>query len=481
MIRTDLSFLSSLASLAPLILLSFSAVLVMVQIAVRRHHPTAFILCLAGLGAAFAGIPSAAGGSAAGITTLVGGDAPGLFFTGLIILSTAATALIAYGYLERLGGPCEEFYLLLLMAAAGAVALATSRNFASLFIGLEILSISLYTLVAYPRHRVKSLEAGLKYLVLAAVSAAFLLFGTALIYTATGTLSFTGMQAGLMSGPPPQYQVLMLFGTALLVTGVAFKLALVPFHMWIPDVYQNAPAPVTAFVATVSKAAVVALLVHLFLPGTLPAGSPLFRVFGLLAIASMTAGNLLALFQTRVKRILAYSSIAHMGYLLVAFMAGGAVAVETVTFYTTAYVITTLGAFGIITVLSGKEGDADDLENFRGLFFRHPWLGGIFTAMLLSLAGIPMTVGFIGKFYLVATGIHGARWWLVMILLITSGISVFYYLRIVVVLFSHTESPYPSSVHRPTVDFSGGLVLALAAILLVWLGIAPETLLNLIH
>ena len=468
-------------ALSPIILLALTAALIMLQIAIRRQHALTLILSLAGLAAAFVSLPLAARWSPGQVTDLVVVDAYALFYIGLILAATAASALMGYGYLRRLGGHCEEYYLLLLIAAIGAAVLATSRHFAAFFIGLEILSIALYALLAYPRRRVTSLEAGIKYLVLAAASSAFLLFGMALVYMDTGTLAFAGMAARIRSLPEMGGWLLVLAGAGMIIVGIGFKLALVPFHMWTPDVYQGAPAPVTGFVATVSKAGMVALLLRLFIPVSLPGSPSLFLVFWLIAFASMVGGNLLALAQNSVKRILAYSSIAHMGYLLVAFMAGGTMAVQAVTFYITAYTVMTLGAFAIVSVLSGRDGDADSLEDFQGLFLRHPWLGGIFIAMLLSLAGIPLTAGFIGKFYLVTAGLDSALSWLVITLVLTSGISLYYYLRIVVVLFKSPDEGQALPDLRPAVGFSGGLVLAAMSIMLIWLGVVPSSLLALIH
>jgi NADH-quinone oxidoreductase subunit N len=468
-------------ALGPLIILSLTAAIIMLQIAVRRHHGVTLALSLIGLAAAFVSLPVAGKWSTGPVTRLLTVDSYALFYIGLILMAVAATVLLGYGYLERLGGHREEFYLLMILAAVGAVVLVMSRHFASFFIGLEILSIALYALIAYPRQRVQSMEAGLKYLVLAAASAAFLLFGMALIYVDTGTLEFSRMSAHLPAMPIPGGPLILWAGIGMLVVGIGFKLALVPFHMWTPDVYQGAPAPVTGFVATVSKTAMVALLVRLFVPINLLSHPSVFWMFGVVAFASMVGGNLLALMQNHVKRILAYSSIAHMGYLLVAFMAGGRIAVQSVTFYITAYTIMTLGAFGVIAVLSQKDKDADRLEDFQGLFFRHPWIGGIFTAMLLSLAGIPLTVGFMGKFYVVAAGLHSTLWWLVITLLITSGVSLFYYLRIVVVLFSRPDDTQSVSLLEPAMGFSDGLVLAVMTILLIWLGIGPGPLLLLMH
>ena len=473
MTRTDF------IALSPLIALTLASGAVMLQIAVRRHHGTAAALSLLGLATAFLCLAPASRYSADRVTPLMTVDAQALFYIGLILIATAAAVLLGYGYLRRLGGHREEFYLLLLLASAGATVLVMSRHFASFFIGLELLSISLYALIAYPRHRGKSLEAGLKYLILAALSAAFLLFGAALIFAGTGTLDFTIMGTLLTSRADPGSRLMALAGTALVVVGIGFKLALAPFHMWAPDVYEGAPAPVAGFVATVSKAAMAALLLRLFAPMDLMSDRPLFYMFAAIAVASMVVGNLLALLQHQVKRILAYSSIAHMGYLLVAFLTGGHLAVQAVTFYVAAYTITTMGAFGVVSILSRREADADHLSDFQGLVYRHPLLGAVFTVMLLSLAGIPLTVGFMGKFYLVAAGLHGDRYGLVITLLVTSGVSLFYYLRIITALFTRAPESKPAPA-QPAVGIPGGLVLAAATLLLFWLGIGPGPLLALI-
>ena len=282
--------------------------------------------------------------------------------------------------------------------------LATSSHFVSFFLGLEALSVSLYTLIAYERAGRNGIEAGVKYLILAAVSAAFLLFGMALIYAEFGTMEFSRI-AGAWSDHGGS--LLALAGLAMILVGVGFKLALAPFHMWTPDVYQGAPAPATAFLATVSKAAVFAVLLRYFAAiGAAESGS-LRVALTLIAILSMFAGNLLALMQASVKRILAYSSIAHSGYLLIALLATRDYAPLAASYYLLAYVVTTLGAWGVVTALSSKDGDADSLEDYRGLAWRRPWLSGALTAMLFSLAGIPLTAGFVGKFYLLTAGVAG--------------------------------------------------------------------------
>jgi NADH-quinone oxidoreductase subunit N len=298
----------------------------------------------------------------------------------------------------------------------------------------------------------------------------------ALVYGALGTMQFGEIATRITCADFDRW--LVLPGLALITTGFGFKLAVVPFHLWTPDVYQGAPAPVTAYIATVSKGAMFALLLRVFYRSGAHDLAPVFIVFSIIAIASMIVGNLLALLQNNVKRILAYSSIAHLGYLLVAFQAASDLGPTAVTFYLVAYFVTTMGAFGVVTVLSDGSREAEDLEDYKGLFWRRPALGAVFTAMLLSLAGIPVTAGFIGKFYIVAAGASSTMWALIVVLVITSAIGLFYYLRIIAVMYGQ---PSESFAGPSTLAPAGSLLLALLTALLVWFGVFPGPLLSLIR
>jgi len=301
-------------AILPLIIPSVAAVLLVLLISFRRSHFAAAAITLVGLALAFAATCWRPPPDAQQVTALLVMDGYAAFFNGLILAAAAATVLIAYGYLRAWGGMPEEYYVLLLLATIGSQVLVASTHLISFFIGLEILSVSLYGLTAYPRTRLVSLEAGVKYLVLAATSAAFLLFGMALVYAELGTMELGEIISRIADQPAG---LVFSGGLALLVVGIGFKLGLVPFHLWVADVYQGAPAPTTAFIATVSKGAIFALLVRYFVPLNALAGAAQFWMFGVLAIASMFAGNLLALLQNNLKRMLAYSSIAHAGYLLI--------------------------------------------------------------------------------------------------------------------------------------------------------------------
>jgi len=470
---------ADLYAFLPFIILGIASVVVMLGISVYRNHAVTNLLTLLGLVLSGLALALVANWIPRQVTPLFIADRYSFFYTGLILGATFFTALLSYGYLEKLGGQREEFYLLLILAALGSSALVASSHFASFFLGLEVLSISLYGMIAYPRRGAADIEAGIKYLVLAALSSAFLLFGMALVYAKTGTMEFgpVASKAGELSGSP-----VFLAGLALIIVGLGFKLAVVPFHMWTPDVYEGAPAPVTGFIATVSKGAVFALLLRYF-SGLQPASNPpLFLVFAVIAASSMFVGNLLALLQRNIKRMLAYSSIAHLGYLLVAFLAGGPFRVSAVTYYLVAYFITTLGSFGVITVLSSRSGDADDIGLYEGLSLRRPWIAAIFTAMLFSLAGIPMTAGFMAKYYVLLAGVGSALWFLVIILVVNSAIGLFYYLRIIVAMYKKPEGDTPHGAGAgETIPASGGFVLAVLVLLLLWLGIYPSPLIEMIR
>jgi NADH-quinone oxidoreductase subunit N len=472
---------ADLVAILPFLVLATAIVVVMLAIAIRRRHDLTFGLTLAGAVLSFAALWPASDLAPRRVTLLFIIDGYALFYVGLILAATISVVLLSHGYLKTRRGPQDEFYLLMLLATLGATALVASRHFASFFVGLETLSIALLGLIAYPRDRAKPVEASLKYLILAGTSSAVLLFGMALVYARLGTMEFSrigDLLRAIDSFPPDIY---WLTGLAMIVTGFGFKLSFVPFHMWAPDVYEGAPAPVTAFIAVVSKGSVFALLLRYFLNADAYGFSSVMVMINVLAITSMLVGNLLALLQNNVKRILAYSSSAHLGYLLVAFLAGGALAKEAVSYYLVAYFVMTLGAFGIVTVLSAPNGAAEIevLDEYRGLLWQRPWLGGVFTVMLLALAGIPLTVGFVAKFYAVAGGVGAAAWPAVFALVAGSVIGLFYYLRIIVVM--STPAAEEEAVEFEAVPWAGGTTLAVLTLILIWLGVYPPPLISLIR
>ncbi len=460
-------------ALLPLVSVACCAVLVLVVLALRGGHGLVAALTLLGLAASLVSLVGLYKAVPLRMPPLFVIDGAALLYMALICGAGIVVTALSYGYLKERSPEPGEYYLLLLLAVVGAMVLAAAGHFVTFFLGIEILSVSLYALTGYTRLREKSVEAAMKYLILAAVSASFLLFGMALVYARFGTMVFSEI-AGRFGQSSTDY--LTLAGTVLIIIGVGFKLGLVPFHMWTPDVYEGAPSPVAAFIATVSKGAVFALLIRYFGPLIPEQTGALFLVFSLVSAASMFTGNLLALLQDNVKRILAYSSISHMGYLLIAFLAGTRQSASA-GFYLAAYFITTLGAFGVITVLSGRERDADRMEDLEGLAWRSPWLAAVLTAMLLSLAGIPLTAGFIGKFYVMKAGAGASLWLLIAALAVNSVIGLFYYLRIVAALFRQGSPGLPLSA----VSLADHAVMAVLVFLLVWLGVDPGALVRLIE
>jgi NADH-quinone oxidoreductase subunit N len=470
-------------ALLPIISIAATAVVVLLAAAFYRRPGVAIFLTLSGLAISFALLPLAATAAPRQITPLLFVDGYALFYIGLVSAAMLAVALQCHDYFAGEESPPEEAYVLLLLAALGAATLVASNHFASFFLGLETLSIALFALIAYPAQLRHPLEAGIKYLVLAGASSAFLLFGMALIYASSGTLAFGQLGAVMAAAERPPGSVYLLGGLALIIAGIGFKLAVVPFHMWTPDVYEGAPAPVAALVATVSKGAVLALLLRLFVSADGYEHASLVLALSLIAGVSILAGNLLALLQDNIKRVLAYSSIAHLGYLLVAFLAAGALGAEAIAYYLVAYFITMLGAFGVVGVVSKPSGETDLLQDYSGLFWHRPWLAGVLTAMLLSLAGIPLTMGFVGKFYVVAAAIHSSLWLLVVLVVIGSAISLFYYLRIIAALYlpfsDVKEKRAQTPPSKPAV--AGNVTLAMLTLLLVWLGVYPAPLIRVIQ
>ncbi len=472
---------NDLLALLPIVLIAITPVIVMMLVAFRRDYRLTVMLTVAGIILSALVLPLSYQSAPTQITPLIIMDQYAIFFIGLLFATGLIVTLFCYRYFENWKGQREELYILILTSLLGAAVLVASSHFATFLIGLETLSISLFALIAYPVKEKRVLEAAIKYLILSGTSSAFLLFGIALIYAQLGTLSFE--QAGQLIADNP-LDLIVVVGVTMVVAGLGFKLSLVPFHMWTSDVYQGAPAPVTAFVATVSKGAIFAFLLRYFITGAAYQYESLMTVFSIVAIASMLIGNLLALLQSNVKRVLAYSSIAHLGYLLVAFVAGSSIGaaftVETVSFYLVAYLITTVGAFGIVSVLSTPEREAEMLDDFTGLFWQRPGLAFIFTAMLLSLAGIPLTIGFVGKFYLFAAGVDGGLWSLLVVLVIGSGIGLYYYLRIVLQMIKTPDATEAEEKSFIPISMVDNVTLSILAFLLIWLGVFPTSLVEMI-
>lgn len=462
-------------AILPLLIISAAIVLIMLLITIVRNHFLTFLATLISLAVSVISLLWCVSSRPYHIANILVMDSYAGFYIALIFIAVMVIAVFSYSYNEKKDGIKEEYYIFLLTAALGAAILVGSSHFAALFIGIELLSLSLYILIAYSGLKL-NIEAAMKYFVPTAVSISFLLLGTALIYGGCGTMKFSALahiaQAdGIISKP------LFFAGIGLVLVGICFKLALVPFHFWAPDVFQGSDAPVGAFIATASKGAVFAVIMRYFSATEILNNTSLFYIFAAIAVASMFFGNITALLQNNVKRILAYSSIAHFGYLLVTLIAGGSVGIAAASFYLVAYFITSLIVFGIITILSGKERDFDNLDDYRGLSGRHPFIASMMALAMLSLAGIPLTAGFIAKFYIIVAGASVKLWILLIILVVNSVVGLFYYLRVIIALFSKSDTAAIPSAASPL----GILTLAVLAAVLIWIGVNPSVFIQIVQ
>jgi NADH-quinone oxidoreductase subunit N len=470
---TDLTVLSPL-------LITGTAVLVLMLAAAWEQSPRSMaIMTVSFLFLALVTIPSLISLIPRHVTPLIIIDGYGVFFMVLVLGASLAVTAQGFGYWNQIPIRHGEFYLLVLLATLGAEVLVTANHFASLFLGLELLSVSLYGLVAYARRAHRALEAGIKYLILSAAASTFVLFGMAVIYFDRGSMDFPDLSPVFL--PAHHSEGMVPAGLVMVLIGIVFKLGLFPFHMWTPDVYEGAPAPATAFIATVSKGAVIGLFLRVYLQmGPLQNPSMMTLLSGV-AIGSMFVGNWSALLQDNIKRLLAYSSIAHMGYLLVALLASGALAVEAVGYYLVAYIPTTLGAFGVVQALSSPGNDADSLEQYRGLLWRNPGLAVMFIIMMLSLAGIPLTAGFLAKFYVVTAGLTAQLWMLVFLFILNSVIGLFYYLRIIRFLISDAPANTVKPLFPVALPLGTTLTLGSLTVLVILFGIYPDPVMQVLQ
>ena len=470
-------------ALLPSFVLAGGIALLLLLVAWLRSEAVAFGGALAVLVAPLLTLPTAFDAGPQTVDGIVRVDAFAIFFFALFALAAIVTAVLTFRYLPPRATHRQEFYILLTIATLGATVVATAANFAGLLLGLEVLSVSLYAMIAYPEDAKPPLEAAVKYLVLSGAASSTMLFGMALVYLATGTLAFGYDAADVARGD----HAILALGQALLLAGVFFKLSLVPFHMWTPDVYQGAPAPVTGFVATVSKGAVFAVLLRYALDSGLMEGAVARHLVVVIGVLSMIGGNVLALLQTNIKRLLAYSSIAHMGYLLIPLVAVGApngeagLAVEAALVYLTGYFAMTLAAFGVVTALSRGDEEAEELSAYEGLLWRQPVLAAVLVAAALSLAGIPLTVGFIAKFYVVVAGVEGAAWTLVWALVVGSAIGIYYYLRVVFAMTKRGATEDAERAPAVPVPWESVATVAALGVVIVVLGVYVQPLVAFLH
>jgi NADH-quinone oxidoreductase subunit N len=470
---------SDLYTILPIIILvAWACVLLLVDLFIPKGRKgwTA-LLAAVGLAGTLGVTLAQAGRELTAFNGMVMLDGFSSFLNALFLASGLLGIAIAYGYLKRMGLERGEYYTLMLFSISGMMLMAQATDLIIVFLALELLSIPLYVLAAWARPRADSEEAGLKYFLLGAFATGFVVYGVALVFGATGATALSGIAAAVAAETYTKY--LLLIGAALILVGFSFKVAAVPFHMWTPDVYQGAPSSVTGFMAVGAKAAGFAALLRIFVTALPSLDVDLVPVLWGLAALTMIVGNVIAISQTNIKRMLAYSSIAHAGYILMAFVTFGNPkvapdAVASALFYLVTYAITSFGAWSVVIALEKQDGTGLEISDYAGLGKRKPLLAAAMTIFMLSLTGMPPTLGLVGKFYLFRTAIEGGFIGLAIIGVLTSLISAYYYLRVIVVMWMRDGEA--ESTSEPWLD----LTTAATAIATVVLSFLPAALFALV-
>ena len=456
-----------LQTILPLtILIAWSCLLLLVDLFIPKDRKgiTAFLSAL-GVAVTIAFTIMQIGSEGTGYNNMVVVDGFSTFINLLLLTSGLLGIALAYGYIKRMGLERGEYYILMLFSISGMMLMAQAADLIIVFLALELLSIPLYVLSAFARPNLQSEEAGVKYFLLGAFSTGFVVYGTALVYGATGTTSLTGIFSAASSGTPG---LLLSIGAALLLVGFGFKVAAVPFHMWTPDVYQGSPTAVTAFMSSGAKIAGFAALFRVFATAFPSISTDITNILWVLAALTMIVGNLTAISQTNIKRMLAYSSIAHAGYILMAFVPYGnkeimPVSVAAGLFYLVSYAVTNFGAWSVVIALEKAEGRGLEISDFAGLAKKYPALAIAMTIFMLSFVGFPPTLGLVGKFYLFRAVIAGGYTGLALIGVVTSLVSAYYYLRVVINMYMKEGDPV---VERETwLGFTTGVTATATVVL----------------
>lgn len=476
--------LMGLMPYAPIVAVVLTVLIVMISITIKRSHFITATITVIGLNVGLftliAQMTGYLGGAAVvpGAEQLFAIDGFAQFNMLVIFICALACCTLSYAYLEDYVDNKDELYLLMLLSTTGALLMVCAQHMASFFVSLELLSVPLYGMLSYTFLRNKSLESGLKYLVLSATASATLLMGMAFIYAQVGSLAFRPISLQLVN---MFESPLLILGTALMMFGIAFKLSAAPFHTWTPDVYEGAPAPIATYLASVTKVAMMALAIRFLLDTKLLLLPSVQMLIMVMATLSILVGNLLAVRQTNLKRLLGYSSIAHMGYVLIVVVSIGPAADSVATMYMAIYAFTSIGAFGVVTLMSSPfrlSGEADELVHYQGLFWRRPVLTAAMTIMMLSLAGIPLTAGFITKLFAIFAAVQGAQWFLTAMIIVGSSIGLFYYLRVMLTLFKRPKQFIEFDVAGHWGIRTGGIMVIAVTLVVIFFGILPSTLID---
>jgi NADH-quinone oxidoreductase subunit N len=426
-------------------------------------------ISLAGIAATIVALIPTVGVQATIAQGMVAVDGFAVFFQLLFLLAAAITILMSVRYLQIEGARAGTFYFLVLCAALGMMFMAAGSDLVTIFVGLETMAISFYVLAGFLKPNHRSNEAAVKYFLLGTFSLGLLLYGMSILYGISGSTNLQAIRHVLESQERTRLAVLAVI---LVAAGVGFKIAAVPFHMWAPDVYEGAPTPITAFLSVGSKAASFAMLLRIFVQGLLPLNADWRLLFYVLAVMTMTVGNVAALTQSNIKRMLAYSSIAHAGYLLIGVVAGTTRGITAMLVYLFIYAFMQLGAFAVVTMLRRQDVIGDELKDMSGLFTRSPVAALAMLVFMLSLGGIPPTAGFMGKFYLFGAAIEAGYVWLAVIGVLNSAVSLYYYFRVVVFMWIKTET----IGSRVTIAPALAVALTLALVATLYFGVYPKAL-----
>ncbi len=467
--------LTDLVNIGPLVVITATALLVIIVEAIRRGS-LGIVSVLTQAGIVLAGVLTVAnfGRSGPAFGGLIHHGAYGSFFSLLILSAGFLTVLLSRSYITRQGVARVEYYVLLLFAMLGMMLMASGRDLVILFLGVELMSICLYVLAGFSRTRPESTESALKYFLLGAFVTGFLLYGIALVYGIAGTTNLSAIAAAV---PTLASNPVFLIGAAMIVIGLSFKVAAAPFHMWAPDVYEGAPTTVTAFMATGAKAAAFGAMVAVVGESFAFSKGSVNQVLAAIAAASMIIGNVTAVAQSSVKRMLAYSSVAHAGYILAGVAAGNAVGKTGVLFYLAAYLVMNIGAFGVVSMMEGHDPHRTTFDSYAGLSKKRPYLAAIMALFMFSLSGLPPMAGFFGKYYVFLAAVEADMTWLAIIGVLTSLISAYYYLRLVVVMyFRDGEGDLEAAPAKAAL-----VAVSIAAFFALELGVYPSTIVDIVQ
>ncbi len=398
---------------------------------------------------------------------MIAKDSFSLYFNALVIIAAAFSIIISFDYIDKFGIKEGEYYLLILFSTVGMMLMGSSTDLLSIFISLEIMSIPIYVLVGFSRNNLRAREASFKYFILGAVSTGIFVYGAALVYGSAGSTNLAAIADALLAKPLYNDPIFML-GSAFLISGFLFKISAVPFHMWTPDVYEGANLPITAFMSVGVKAAALSAFIRFIVYDLAITGDSWVLALSLVAVATMVLGNSAALAQSNLKRLFAYSSIAHVGYIIIALIAATESAIASVLFYLLIYIVTNLGIFAFLIYFSKKENECESIDQLAGLGYSHPIMAVCMGIFLFSLAGIPPTGGFMGKLFLFIAAVESGYVTLVVIAVIASGVSVYYYLKVMMSLFEKGKKT-EENIKNPY----AALVVFIAAIITIYLGVMP--------